>query len=658
MRTLTIKISHISCITSKLPATLVAGMLFFASSVFGQLTTEPIPRQAPTTSGKGTRAAARTQDYPPLLLPFFDDFSSTAVSDKSDPLAGFPSPERWESSNDVWINEGLGLNAPTVNVATLDGLNAAGQVYSAQVLENGFRDALMSKKIDLSTNRVAVGERPGVYLSFFYQWQGNGEAPDPNDYFRVDFLTADSVWVTAQTITTSSAFEKDKFYQAIVQVGSGDFFHEKFRFRFRNYGRLSGPFDTWNIDYVYLNKGRNPDDLFFADRALASDISPVFGSYRSVPLAHFMAAPLYTSPQVDIQSLRAGPDGAPTDYNVLFTFNNYVGGTLQKRTLPYGPVGSKYPDNNLLPGQRYRSTIRTDKDAIDLNDPAFDFQDYFLPAADSIDLRIALQIFEPDAGRFAANDTLSAVYRLDDFYAYDDGTAEYAVVLSEPDDQVAYRFDLVGDQPQQLVGFDVYVPEYSVTGFTTANFFVMNAENGEPNEKITSITHVVRKTARDVFQRVMIEPVVVEGQFFIGWRGSFSGQIRIGLDFSNNTVDRIYEDINGIMENGKIKWFPNNSLTGGSLMIRPNFGEAGNVTGIPKERNRIGVYPNPSQGEFVIEGMVEHLEMTNASGQKVSISLEHETDRTRVTTNQPCSGLYILHIRTAREVYTEKIVIY
>ncbi len=630
------------------------------TTAFAQLKLEPLQREVPgETLKKKTRTTARTEDTDPLLLPFFDDFSSTPIHDPTDPTAGFPSEDRWELSSSVWVNDGLGINPPSVNVATLDGLTGSGVRYSEQILDNGFRDTLMSRPIDLSTDQVTPGERSSVYLSFFYQWQGNGEPPDASDFFRVEFLDVDGVWNIIETITTQPTHVRDEFIQVILPVADEKFFHDRFQFRFRNYGRLAGPFDTWNLDYIYLDKGRNANDLTYLDRAIASQIGPVFNEYYSIPIDHFRAAPFYMAPQVDIQNLRGGPDGAPTDYEVLFTFDNYSDGAVDRITMPFGPVGSKYPDNNLQPGERFRSTIKTTSNGIDIGNPGFNHEDYFLPTADSIKLKIALGIYEPDLGDFAANDTISQVYVLDDYYAFDDGTAEYAVVLLQPDDQVAYGFDVIAPGPQQLVGFDVYIPPYSISGYTTAEFFVMDAdENGEPNQRLTTTTHIARKTARDVFQRVIIEPIIVEGQFFIGWKGSFNTKIRVGVDYSNNTVQRVFEDMNGIVENGKVKWFPVNGLSEGSLMIRPNFGEPAPISGIRPEKKSIAVYPNPSRGTFYVDGRVTDIEITSISGQTIPYQAEPDGDRTRVSLSDPAQGLYIMHIRKPEGVFTSKIVVH
>ena len=94
----------------------------------------------------------------------------------------------------------MGINPPSINVATFDGLDSAFLPYSQQVLTNGLRDSLVSQAIKLGVPGVAVGERNSVYLSFFYQWQGNGEAPDPDDYLQVEFRNDLGQWEKVMTI--------------------------------------------------------------------------------------------------------------------------------------------------------------------------------------------------------------------------------------------------------------------------------------------------------------------------------------------------------------------------------------------------------------------------------------------------------------------------
>ena len=211
--------------------------------------------------------------------------------------SNYPVDSLWVNNFKVWINNGLGLNPPSLNVATLNGLDSAdNSPYSNQAIATGFRDTLVSQPIKL--NEVISAERNSVYLSFFYQWSGNGEPPDPSDYLRVDFRNDQGVWESVMTIRTISSFQKNEFYDTLLKVDGDRFFHENFQFRFMNYGRLSGPYDTWNIDYVYLNKNRTANDRYLPDRTIISSLTNLFNDYRAVPYDHFQIGKIISQPHV------------------------------------------------------------------------------------------------------------------------------------------------------------------------------------------------------------------------------------------------------------------------------------------------------------------------------------------------------------------------
>ena len=65
-----------------------------------------------------------------------------------------------------------------------------------------------------------------------------------------------------------------------------NFFHENFQFKIYNKGNTKGPFDSWLIDYIYLNKNRTKNDSTFLDRALAYNGYKIFKNHISIPLDH------------------------------------------------------------------------------------------------------------------------------------------------------------------------------------------------------------------------------------------------------------------------------------------------------------------------------------------------------------------------------------
>ena len=211
-----------------------------------QLELGPAPQEpAPVMK---SRSNARTKSHEPVSLPFWEDFSSLKP--------GYPDTAKWVNSTSVNISDGAGINPPSVNVAEFDGLDPGGTPYNVtETTLNGFTDTLTS--VEIRMDEVLLAERNSVYLSFFYQWKGNGEPPDQNDFLQVEFKNDQDNWDIVSTIYGGEIDDPTIFNTALIQVSGDQFYHDAFQFRLRSYGRLSGRYDTWIVDYIYLNKGRS-----------------------------------------------------------------------------------------------------------------------------------------------------------------------------------------------------------------------------------------------------------------------------------------------------------------------------------------------------------------------------------------------------------------
>ena len=166
--------------------------------------------------------------YSPLSLPFTDTFTG----------GGEPNPAYWLNRN-ADINT-LGVNPPSApTVLNMDGMPDGG-------------DQVTLLPVDLSG---AQGQ--GYLLSFWYQPQGSGNAPETGDILAVDFLNDQGDWVEVRSWPGTGVVP---FANAIIGVDSEDpgpgasFFHPAFQLRFRNIGTASttSSFDNWLIDDVFF----------------------------------------------------------------------------------------------------------------------------------------------------------------------------------------------------------------------------------------------------------------------------------------------------------------------------------------------------------------------------------------------------------------------
>lgn len=571
----------------------------------------------------------------------------------------------------------MAIRPPTLYVATFDGLDSAGNAYNPNdVLQNGYTDQLVSRPIDLSETVLSTSERAGVYLSFFYQWQGNLEAPDAKDFLELSFRTADEGgWETVMTIFPEEEADPSVFQHVIVQVAGDAFFHSAFQFRFRSFGRQSGPYDTWHVDYVYLNKGRNMNDLSFPDRAIATKPGPLFGKYRAMPRRHLFSNDQLTPPHFDVSNMKSIE--APVNFRTEGYFASTIldaGSTTTYETVISKATPINIDDNVLLAYDR--RTVRLDT-LPDVNNPLQFPTD---PGIDStlIRLTIALQTRDDipfdyvppiDADstgdytknylpiRFSVNDTVSADYVLSSYYAYDDGVAEYAAGLIEPGNLLAYAFEMDTSyalKQDTLVAFDVYFPPYAVTNNQTVDFFIYHDDDGVPGDLWLRIpSRRVLRNGINQFQRIEFLPALLinEKRFYIGWRQPLAGKVVVGLDISNDTGDRMFVNTNGF-------WYQNDDVKG-SLMLRPVFG-SGIIdarVGVEATEEPIAVYPNPSHGTFYVDGPADAIEIFSMTGDKIPFRTMTRDGQTEVSIDTVIPGLYILRYTQGKTLRSLKLII-
>jgi hypothetical protein len=629
---------------------LIVFLFIHHTSTYAQLVRFPVQRKNPSSISKSKKEVARTKATA-LSLPFWDDFSFTPINDTSNVESNTPLSSLWSIGDSVWVNDGLGINMPTKNVASFDGLNAIGLPYSDEALANGFLDELRSQPINLA--EVVDADTNTVFLSFFYQWQGNGEPPDLGDYLRIEFKDSADVWIDILTINTKSSFDKTAFYDTLLQVKGKRFLHNSFQFRFKNYGRKSGPFDTWNIDYIYLNKGRTIQDISFPDQSLASAISPLFGRYSAMPVKHFFASPIMDSVQFNLTNLL--DRYISVSYVGFITTINYENSVATQRTdtiVKAGIGGS----GSMSPFQRYRQKFYK------LPDPGNALE--FNPNADSIDVKLGVFISSDTANLadfvpfypidFRVNDTITTDYHLNTYYAYDDGVAEYSVGLTQAGNRVAYQFTRPANLPDSLAalnGFEIYFPKFGVVNSPVVDFTVYSDNGGKPgNVLYTFPNYPIKPHDSNVFQFVEIKEVLLVGTtYYIGWKQPVSGSVIVGLDVGNNTGDKMFVYTDG-------QWNVNESIEG-SIMLRPHFGVANVVTGIADEKKSLQIFPNPSKGEFYVQGNYDRMEILSVTGQTIPFISHQESENTHITINNAASGLYVMKIIQGTVLQTIKIVI-
>jgi hypothetical protein len=145
---------------------------------------EQLPIQHKKSTPIQSASAGRLESTTPIILPFWDDFSTSKGS--LDTAWWMPG-----SQAQLLTRPGNGVVPPTLNVVTFDGVDAMGNPYSASGT-TGPVDSLLSRYIDLT--QVPASLRSSVYLSFFFQVKGFGNQPEPEDSLILYFKKVDGSW--------------------------------------------------------------------------------------------------------------------------------------------------------------------------------------------------------------------------------------------------------------------------------------------------------------------------------------------------------------------------------------------------------------------------------------------------------------------------------
>ena len=589
------------------------------ASVNAQLIVKPLQ------SSSNLRTSGTERDSTQLKLPFWDDFS------RSD---DFPDSTHWfVEDGTAFISSSVGIEPPTVNVATFDGWNNLGTPYSSLELAEGLGDSLVSRYIDLSDVNPALYET--VYISFFWQKEGRGEMPDDRDSISLQLMNTDKEWVSVWGKKGEEVSDTETFTQEIIPVNNASFFHDYFQFRFQSYGRLSGGFDTWNIDYVYMNTNRSASDLYFEDRSLTTRPSSWLTQYSAMPYDHFI---------INLQENLAPTNVGVANLDDQVQAIEYYA-LIQDSTKVFDEMNEGTP-LNLAPS----SFSEIFSEPID--------PDSFDSEADSVSLLLETKFYitSGDSANWLnkydlrSNDTTVSTVLLEKELAYDDGTAEWAAGLSQSSGMLAYRYII--PKSDAITSLNIYFPDFipSAIGKT---FTIIIWDDLLPDRagRLLTEQHIVQKSSRinEFTSYTLGRPVVVSDTFYIGYEQSVDDFFPVGLDkYGKVQNGNIFINLDGV-------WESSNKIDG-NLMLRPVFGFE-KAVGLEEELFRdVVLFPNPNNGTFTIIGEFEYGEVMDILGNRV-LNFEGKSSEMEIRLINQKRGLYILKLVKEGRFKTFKFII-
>lgn len=523
-----------------------------------------------------------------LSLPFFEDFTGYS------PL---PDGNKWEERY-VYINNTMCNDPISRGVATFDALNDHGIPYNttnSQLLL--YADTLTCKGIDLSVNN------PGdsIYLSFFYQPQGNGFYPETSDSLILYLKRKNNTWAKTWSKEGSQLLP---FKQVLIPIRDTNYFFEDFQFRFVNKVSINTNDDVWNLDYIRIYTGRNMYDTLINDIAMSADPTFLLNDYTSMPYHQFLANPgKEMAPQHNASICNSTTNNETVD--VHFSAKERVTGV---------PMAAEGPVTATIKPEGQVSVVFNNFGTTIPNVKKYDWVLY--------DDTYYLQ--QTGATGNTTNDTIVKSQGFHNFLAYDDGTAEKSYFLNlfpTLPGKLAIEYHL--NQPDTLTGIAIYfgrqVPAGNNKYFSAVVYNTIAVNGGSDNIVYQQdfLDPGYMNTNYYYYYRFDNPVPLNAGTFYIGTLQpalSNSDSLYFGLDANRTTTNHAYYNVVGKWEGSTIQ---------GAVMVRPMFGKffPSDVKEVKPQEISWNVYPNPAT-ETVHIGIENktgkaYYEMTDVSGKRI-----------------------------------------
>ena len=579
-----------------------------------------------------------------VQLPFFDDFTESDV---------YTDAAKWQNNN-VLVNSGFPLYPTNYNAATLDILDMTGKVYSHASSSPFIADSLISNPISLKELTPA----DSVYFSFYYQPQGNGDAPETADSLVLMFgcktdttLVWNHIWSTEGVTLDSFLLANDGNYfkQVMIPILDEKYFGNEIVILFYNYGSVPSTMypndrsnvDNWNIDFVYLDKNRKAENTSFPLVTFSEKSPSLLNRYQSMPYRQYVSNPTVAI-ATEYNMYIANLDSTSARIKYSMHVENVVSGWTYDYNSKWSSLSSltKSGFQNCEGDNSTQACPRLKNFLFDMDDKV-----------DTALYKITHVITVDDTVSQAKGDTLYGLQSFENYYAYDDGTPErgYGVVPGES--CFASQFGI--SMPDTLCGvYLLFNRTHKDANYDFFDIVVWNNNNGKPGNEIYRLKNQrpewdeedIYKFAYYPFDKIL----KVNGTIYVGIMQHDKETINIGFDTSNDNSQYNFYDVGNGWENSGMK---------GSLMIRPVFGGDYDIPEKTTQNSRLRLFPNPSRdviniGDLDVDTCREIM-IFDMTGRL----MKHFTHELSLDVNDLPTGLYMMRVVSDSKVYTEKFMI-
>lgn len=568
-----------------------------------------------------------------LTLPFIDDFSQNNI---------FPETSLWQDM-DAYVNSNFPDNPITYGVATLDGLDSTGYPYDfANPISWGIADYLTSQPIDLSSIIDSV------FLSFYYQPQGNGNKPEAKDSLRLEFFRlSDSSWVRMWGVAGAP---NQPFLKVMIPVDTS-FQNNSFQFRFNNWATLSGNVDHWNIDYVYLNDNRNHADTALNDVSFITNHHNMLKDYTAMPWSHYLTDTIgLMAAAMDVTYRNNHNSMYAVFYEYQVIDNNGTGAVIE--TYPALPASKNVNAYSNL----------TEPQAVYNVSPSF-INDFTFPSDGSqtkvFQIKNYFNISPNDVN--IDNDTVLSYQVFGSYYAYDDGSAEVGYGVQGIGSKLAHQFTI--KKSDTLTAFQIYFNP--ITNNLSAQTFRLKVwSNLSPDVEVYSqaatlyTSPIYSNTNEFLNYNLDVPQYLTAGTYYFGWEKISSEFLNVGWDVNTNNKTKVFFNAVGVWQNSSFD---------GTLMLRPVFGSfpdpVVNISEKDELEDDFNIYPNPTANfiNFTTTNKnskeTYHIQLLDIYG-KIIVETEFSLSN-RININKLANGIYLIRFTNNKTQHSviKKVII-
>lgn len=596
-----------------------------------------------------------------IRLPFVDDFSYSGP---------YPDDQLW-LDQDVFINNSLAERPLGLGVATFDGLDPTGTPYDRPA---GTSDLLTSTFIDASRSS-------NVYVSFFYQPRGFGIRPRMIDSLALDVKAGDGSWINlwaqAGLPDDFTRFDPAPPFEFVKVSVPDSILHAGFQIRFRNRSQQLGLQQIWHIDYIRVTEDLEPERTF-EDIAFRAVPTGILRHYTAMPYRHFFNfedAHVRDSFDISLYNHFPGINNAnPSQLGLSRTGGQ---GTIIDNLALLLPAEIS-PDGrnqrNLSAGQHdFRNGLRRSEI----------LSSVIALASPEDDLGITMHYsFQQDResnqgiAAFLRNNTTTFTNRFENFFAYDDGSAESGLKAENNTGTTTLAQEFICNVDDRLQGVQLFFPRVEGDA-DRLRFDLMvwiDSLDEEPDFLMESVQPIYADEFFDTLQGYTTYPLIdtagnrisldlPAGRFYVGWQQVKSTvELDLSMGFDKNhpdATDFTYVSINGAPWRNVGETI---QTIKGALMIRPILDDVGVIPTQVDDRlaQNFTIFPNPTTDILYIQDDSEEasLESYQIYGIDGRLMYFGQLNKPEIDVSKLGSGSYFVVVTTrAQKSFAKKFQI-